>query len=221
MKLPIVELPAVYHVGAKPKRSGGKKRTTRASWEGSALSVSLHPAAWVRIARLGGARWWKLTRRDATPGRFVSMLDLGGNRIKVLHEAERRGLLVRKRLWRLWWRDTEIDEDVYELYDDREEAEEYFVDAKAELLDARMESYSGWVATRLLTNQVGRPSRIGRATDPALDEDLAILTVLETSGDVDGVWWDEELNPALHSAPRGGIFQSRLSDWTATEIRAN
>jgi len=37
--------------------------------------------------------------------------------------------------------------------------------------------------------------------------------VLETSSDVDGAWWNEELDPAALSAPRGVIFQTKLPEW--------
>lgn len=58
---------ALFHVGTlRPEDKG----CDGPSWEGHGLSVSVHPAAWTRIARLGGRPTWKLVNDQA---RFVDV----------------------------------------------------------------------------------------------------------------------------------------------------
>lgn len=56
-----------------------------------------------------------------------------------------------------------------------------------------------------------------RRPDDATDALLIAWAHAQTFGEqpLDGVWWDEHLDPAAYSAPRGLIFRDRLGDWRA------
>jgi len=54
--------------------------------------------------------------------------------------------------------------------------------------------------------------------DDTLASDFAVLLLLERFGSYDGAWWNEILDPAGLSAPRGAIFQTRLLEWVATPV---
>ena len=118
MRVPVVNLPTVYHVGTLDPAHRGRQWAS--SHEGAGLSVSLCPAAWERIARLGGKPWQELTRHDAL------FLDLGAMDDALLAEiqgwAREADLLEPRLMWRAWRWDDESERWGYMLFGSMDEA---------------------------------------------------------------------------------------------------
>lgn len=66
MDIPTLKAKAIYHVGTM--NEGAKSSFFTDSLEGHCISVSRCPAAWRKIAKLGGNPLWELQRYDNTWG---------------------------------------------------------------------------------------------------------------------------------------------------------
>jgi hypothetical protein len=205
-KIATLKKKEVFHVGYLSGKAAKKALKERAwSLEGWGLSVSENPAAWARIAKLGGDLF-RLRRKDGRPGRFV---DLTGDKAKK-HAALAlsQGLLRKSALWRVsGW--TEDEEPYFSDYASREEATD------AAEGDA-VKKISGFVATPKLRKAWGESFKTELEANPI---DMAVMYALEESStDIDGAWWNEELAPEELSAPRGVIFRSSLPEWEFKEV---
>lgn len=182
----------VWHVGdlTKPPRLGRRK----VGYEGCALSVSLDPEEWRRIARLGG-KTIKLTKKGA---RFF--LAIPGQALTT-HWGEQNGFLQETTVWRVFM----DDEDGVSWIDfiDRREAEDEAEDV--DLVQAEV----GWaLGARGVDYWRACFGRAPRSNEHALAVDFSSLWYAESHG-YDGVWWEEEYGE--FSAPRGAIF--RPEEW--------
>lgn len=205
---PIIEHVSVAHVGdLDPKR----KRPC--SYEGRCLSVSMVPTAWAEIAKLGD-HGYILTGR----GRFLNVLALTDDqKLKIVEWALSEGFLQRRRIIRLHTYDSETDEWRYIDCTSMREAKD-----EAEMLDEgtfRFERTSAPMATGKLARLAGYESE--DAVDSDLSFDLALIEFASRNLDVDGVWWEEELDVDALSAPRGAIFPERVADFTVTPATWN
>ena len=200
----LVQHDEVYHFG----NLAATRRKAHASLEGPGLSVSVHPVAWRTIARGGGTQLYALERLDHTAGRFADLTD-DSTRETLLESAVDAGLLKPATLYRVWTADE--DGLRYMVFSAKNQAQREYDDVAEFDEEARLEEVRGYVATPKLRRWY---ARIFTGTlDPLLAVDMALLYVLETSSDVDGAWWNEELDPAALSAPRGVIFQTKLPEW--------
>ena len=210
MNLPTLQKKKVWHVGSP------KSARTRASssQEGTLLSVSEHPQAWTRIARLGGRETWELVRTDRTPGVFVNMHAIPEATKNALIAAS--GLVAPVRVYIARWTagDEYGDDETYEMtFTTRAAAEREIEDFE----DAEIREQTGWKATPEL-NRLWKANFSGRLAASFVGE-FALLTVLERMNRYDGAWWNDVLDPYALSAPRGGIFQKRLNEWLAMPAR--
>ena len=211
--LPVLHKERVWHVG-NLKRA---RRKAPDSQEGTLLSVSEYPRAWTRIAQLGGSPTFMLVRKDGKEGVFV-------NRHALTASMERKilagsGLVTKTKVYIL--RENTFDDNddptVYQsVHATREEAERNVLDPEAfELGEATVTERAGWAATPELNRRweevFSSPLRTSFAGE------FALMETIEALGLYDGMWWNEVLDPWALSAPRGGIFQSRLSEWKAVE----
>lgn len=215
-ELPVIQLESVLHIGTlDPARRGAQGE----SLEGHLLSVSLAPHAWRRIARLGGNPLHALSKPQG-----ICLLDLHAtekdDQLRSLIEqwALQEGLLERKTLWRAWRYDSEEDAWGYTLHATEDEARAEVDEEEDEPSgpdDAPAvqphELLAGTPALAALVKIVGLGQRDGF-------DYAAALWAERTQPEVDGVWWEEEYDPAGLSAPRGGLFPSRITELTATEI---
>lgn len=229
MKVPVIEIPHVYHVGTL-NPDFRQRNTNGCSYEGACLSVSDCPEAWRRIARLNGPTW-VLNR----PGSLF--LDLHAARAEsTLNESVRefgvrQGLVIEKTAWRAWTYDEESDDWRFSLHASQEDA---FAEADADGEYEDPESVPGpderpgveptrvLVATQILAHRVERPD-LAQGVEDASDflwMAWAEECVPEEGGRLDGVWWRDTYAPELLSAPRGGIFPDRMKDWTAHALPA-
>jgi hypothetical protein len=191
---PIIIQEEVFHVGERPGTKGSTEKG-RSSFEGNALSVSTHPDAWRRIARpLPGALW-----RLEGPGRFIDYHAFSeAGLVKVLRS--RPDLVTPRKAWFVSSYDEGDEEYLAGPYSTRREAMEEAFDE--EDLSQGIE----WKPTAKL-----------RSLSPGKDGATEALLVIAGEQGLDGVWWDDDLDPYAGSAPRGGLLRSRLREWDIEE----
>ncbi len=195
-------LPSVMHVGTlNPSDKRGD------SHEGNGLSVSLHPEEWTAIAKLGGGSLYELTKPD---GRFLDFHRLSRQALDELQAwGLRDGWLQMAARWRCEWFDDELSQTVFMLCKSLAEAQAEADDRE----DSRVEE----VVVPELTVEGIR--RLGFKLEAAHALDIAATFWVEDETDLDGVWWDDLLEPQNYSAPRGVICLRRLSDWHIEYLR--
>ena len=214
--LPLIKKKAVWHVGSRA--AGGTR--PHSSYEGFGVSVSDHPAEWARIARLSGETWKLTPASPRANGSFLDVLRIPkAAAIRLTAAAVAEGLLVNATYWKAWSEDNESGEQRFTLHASQREAAE-----EAEHLESERppEAVRVWVATPQLLALWAQ--RFSGSLGPELAEEVAWQVILERDRpDLDGFWWDETLDPAGLSAPRGMIFYSRVPrwEWVARKARAN
>ena len=138
----------------------------------------------------------------------------------LLAAAIKAGLLMQRQAWRA----THSDEDgdtYYTLHVTKTEAVRE-VEGGVEDMD-ELETLIVPTVTSAATPALRQRWAKDFTTklDPigAITEQMAMLYVLEDAQlDVDGAWWNEDLDVYKLSAPRGVIFRARLRSWCAGEI---
>lgn len=203
--IPTKTFAKLYHVGTlniEDKRRG--------SYEGAGLSVSLHPEAWMLIARIGGPIW-----QGVRPGnRFLDFYRLRKPHKRMIADwAIEHGWAYRTSLWRVSYRDEETDEKRYFTFTDQQEAHDEADGMKEDGEDATISEVKGGL--------MGKPPLYDRMMqdkhEPGIDDLLSILYA-EDVMKIDGVWFNERLDPYELSAPRGVIVPSMVSQWQFTKM---
>jgi hypothetical protein len=224
MKMEIFVPDAVYHVG-----SMDRSLASEVSYEGPCLSVSLCPAAWTDIARLGGRPCHELTKPGAA---FLCVTSLASSDVDEIRGwAIGQGLIEAVPAWRAYHWDDERDEWCWCEMPTRDGAEAEVLgscgaDDMAEALEIQgdrdgmglVEEVTAW---RIVGPGLSRCPRMGNesSTDAAIM--MWVEDVLRTSNpELVGLWWDENYDPASLSAPRGAIFPSMFSLFEATRVSA-
>ena len=200
-RTPLRRLERVWHVGTVNAADKGST-----SQEGSGLSVSLHPTDWRVIARLNGSVH-ELTRKEGSFLDFHKMTKAA--REELLDWARRAGWIALERRWKVTWLDPEDEGARWCLFDTQARAE-----AEAEFLneDEGAKATAERELVPVLTAEAD--SRVGFCLDPLLALDIAVTFWVEDElPDVDGVWWNDRLEPLALSAPRGVILKPRLNRW--------
>lgn len=186
-----VETESIFHVGYM-----GGKPWPSFSMEGPLLSCSTCPAAWAQIARLGSdTPVWSFK-----PGRTLSLVNMrglaGAERKRWLASAQTAGLVKPGTIYRY-----PLDEDSYGLCYTREEALE-------ESHDQTYKRQKGWIpSTKLNWFWSGQTTR---ELSPFHVLDAAVAFLAEKQPEIDGLWWDDDLDPEAYSAPRIGLFPDRI-----------
>lgn len=196
----LFRLRKITHIGTL---DAADKGTRGESMEGTGLSVSRHPEAWERIAKLGGSPWWEA---DASGLRFLDGLKTLSEHKQALEQwGIDQGLATPATAYMVSWMDDEAEEERSFWCESREEAED-----EADMLDeASIEECSTVCPTARLLEFMGHDaSRAGKPT-PAVHDDLA--TAWAHAMGLDGIWWNERLDPESLSAPRGVIFPEHVS----------
>jgi len=172
------------------------------SFEGAGLSVSRHPEAWTHIAKLGGYQTWVLRKENPAFYEVPAKLPK-----KVTAWLESAGFLEPTTEFCYEWFDEDLQETRAMAFATREEAEEEAGESGAEVFERAAWKFGPkgldyWHAT------------FGEAATPqhGYAEDFGVMFWAENRG-YDGCWWGEDLDPVGLSAPRGVIFQSKLSEW--------
>lgn len=208
MDIPVLRTAEVIHIGTLVEKRRGERGE---SLEGHCLSVSHTPHAWRQIAKLGGLPVMRLLNHE---GVFVDLLALMRDealRGEIEAWGLREGLAYRATKWRSWSFDDEDESWRYSLHDDQASAEAELYDEDARGPDDgpavdSVEILCGTVALadRVMVNRLDRSDAF---------EYVAMVWAEDYLPEADGVWWREDYAPESYSAPRGGIFPSRLERW--------
>lgn len=230
MRVPVLELPTVFHIGTlDPALRGAHHHST--SQEGAGLSVSLCPAAWRRIARLGGTPLQQLSREGAL------FLDLHGMddvmRDAVSSWAEAEDLARREVRFLAWSFDDESDrwhafscgsreEAIGELADDLDGDEP----TKERL--SLPEEDGGPPGGSLVSEEVSlmlTEAGVARASGYQPGGDATDIAAMFYAEDVlrpempelVGVWWRDDYDPMAYTAPKGAILPCCVQEFVAEE----
>jgi len=205
--LPLKALSRVYHVGTM---NAVDKGCRGASFEGSGLSVSLHPTEWVRIAKLGGLPTFVLSKSD---GLFLDFCKLGpAQRAALIQWAEGFGWVTHVARWQVSWLDEDAGTRCQMLACTAEEARLEVED----LEESCVEVQSSETSVPVLTSKALK--RLGFVPPELSTPDILATFLAEDTESLDGVWWDEELAPSNLSAPRGVISANKLRTWSASKL---
>lgn len=215
LPLPLRSLSRVWHLGTlNPADRGGLYSS---SLEGDCLSVSECPAAWQKIARLGGSPIQELTKPEGQFLDIYAVLDAPELRASVLAWALDQGLVVPAQKWRSWNTD-EDGEWHYVLCNTQAQVEaerDGMDDDEAPAGHRGVEPMDVVVGTLKLAERLSQTLHEVECCDCM---DFAILMWARAQASIDGVYWNEELNPGRLSAPRAGIFPERLAEWSVRTL---
>lgn len=198
----------LYHIGLMTGlQEGRRQRRSTSSQEGHCLSVSECPDAWRQIAKIGGYPLWEL----AKPGNaFLHAHALKKAERKLIEAwALQQGFVQAGTLFQAWSTDEE-GEPIFGLYLTREEA----VDELGE--DADEASDIKEVPAVLPTEALSAYCQ--QKVDFLGVEDMIQLCYADKVLGLDGVFWNDRLDPYAYSAPRAGILPHKLAEWSVTEV---
>jgi hypothetical protein len=201
----------LFHVGTLNRAD---KR--RGSYEGAGLSVSLHPDEWMQIARLGGNPIWQCVR---VGNRFIDFYRLSkALKASIGDWAVAQGLAQRATVWRVSFYDEEAEDRRYFEFTDQNEAQDEFNDLKHGQEDdtAAIKEMPG--------SLTGTPALYHRMLQDRHEladvVEFAVIAYAEDVMKIDGVWFNERLDPENLSAPRGVIVPSMVPYWRFSQISA-
>jgi hypothetical protein len=187
----------VYHVGTIDPQNITQRPKTSYSLEGSGLSVSVHPNEWRKIAKLPGDMI-SLTKNDST---FYTVK--AKDKKKILEWCVENDFLNTATKFRV----SRYDEELGEAFMEFDTKEEALNEADEE---DQIETVNGYVFGSKGITYWNNFCSSKISND--LAEAYAPIFYAEAMG-YDGVWWNETLDVANYSAPRGVIFQSKLNEW--------
>lgn len=204
--LTVHKFQSLYHIGTWPDAPDANRRPGHTdSYEGIGLSVSVHPEAWMHIVKLGGFPIRKLARADGLAGRFIDAYE----RLEEARAwARSRGWLLGRPGWEVSWYDDEMDDTMsMHLFDEHEAREE--ADERGELRQITI-----WVASgELLTRLDAHYGKQKHDQHGSLDGELLNRWTAATQPQLDGVWWNSELDETRLTAPGGIILPEKLAEW--------
>ena len=185
----------VYHVGQlDPSKKAHLSHETNLG-----ISVSEVPKAWRAITPLAG-EYYKFTNPH---GRFLDKHALSEKDKRIILEwGDDMGLIEKSTVYKVTYYDDEMESDISSLYRSREEAER-----EAETPED-IEEVSDYYTPTSRFNKI-----IGWKISPVMAEDYLIILYAHEKLNVDGVWFDDDLDVLRYSAPRGTIFDNRLKNW--------
>ena len=205
MKIPLVTFTHIFHVGDLE----GEPAIHDASHEGKCLSVSIHPEEWAEIAQLGGGETYRLERD--TP-----LLLVDCHRIKkpqmaeIMKQAESIGLVSPLTMWKSWTSD-ESGEWCFSLYGSKIEADAANEETEKEEGNPGVSPTEEFAASPALNSYWhARNTDPTRQMSPFEVRDAVLAFAVEHTTALDGLWWQDDYDPAGLSAPRGGLFQRTL-----------
>lgn len=230
MRVPVLELPIVYHIGTLDPAMRGQHHH-RTSQEGAGLSVSLCPDGWRRIAKLGGYPLQKLDREGAL---FLDLDSMDAElRAAVGDWAVTQGLAARETRWLAWtWDDEEegwrgmtclTREDAVAELEAVLDGDEP-TDERLALPDEEGGPPGGSLVSceeALVLTGAGDARALGFGRDTNAS-DIAAMFYAEdvlrpAMPDLLGVWWGSDYEPLGYRAPKGAILPSCVGAFSARE----
>lgn len=195
------DLSEVYHVGHLSK----SRQKPYVSYEGKGLSVSKHPEEWARIMG-GGGIIYRLTHPSLSFYRVRGDRDVK----KAVRWAVENKYLSHTRGYEISWFDDVRGEERYMVFEDEQKARRE-IEGKP---DAEIRDIDTYELDRHGVDYWEEAFRQSpEQADPIVMEDLSPVWLAREQG-----WWEETLDVANLSAPRGVIFQHRLSRWDTEEV---
>jgi hypothetical protein len=183
------------------------------SQEGPLLSASLHPEAWRRIARLGGAPTWEVSHKKRKSLRLLPLpLQRKGARWKALEAWGVEQGLLRIETW--WWTPSSTDEDGETRFCWSKEPEKDLDPEATEPPVKRKVPVASPTLSEFWHQRGRRPANqepwhaLGTLAAAVLEASHRTLTP-DDPALYDGLYWDELLAPEILSAPRAGIIPHR------------
>lgn len=193
-----------FHVGnmeVKEKKS---------SYEGSGLSISIHPNEWRRIARLPG-NLYSVTKENPL---FLDIHKLSKKkRNEIFQWGLKKGYLTPGEVFLYEYDDEGYPATMEFLsYDEwySEWGYEAYDEEGLELMKKSLTKEKTFFGTKELSELSGWEYEL----PPSLARTFCIIRYAEEVLELDGVYWNDILDVNRYSAPRAVIFQSKLEEWT-------
>ena len=189
---PSDKIGTLYHVGTMDIT---KKR--RDSYEGDGLSVSICPETWIHITegRTNGDTF-SLSKQNPQLLDYYSLTD--DQKSAVTEWGKEQGYVQDATLYKAFFYD-ENGEECFMLFSTYEEAleetedEEFVKECQSIVATNKLQAITYTEIELLCTF------------------DILLERFAEDVLQLDGIYWDEELDVSSYSAPRGVIFNSKLS----------
>ena len=182
------------------------------SYEGVGLSVSRHPEAWARIAKIPGPTY-RFTRADGVPGRFVRFEPVVAARAYAW--GVRHGWLLAREAWAVSYWDDEAGGEMTMVLRSLDEVEAEGYD-RADAVAATVYGGTPALAARWAAYFGGFQGERELDVTYAMAE-AANLWLAATHPTADGWWWEGPLSVANLQAPRGVILPHAMERWQVAE----
>ncbi len=197
----LVALSRVYHVGSLDPADKGCQGE---SYEGDGLSISVHPDAWIAIARLGGLPTWAA---DIGPMRVVDGHGLVATDGLMKWAAAEGWVVSIPGACRLAYYDAELECMTSSLFRSRSEAERE-AEALVDVDSVELDEVVAWGSTLKLAERMLRKGGCGDQPEVGIEQDVATAWAQEHG--YEGIWWNDQLDQTRLSAPRGVLFPVAL-----------
>jgi hypothetical protein len=214
INLPLIERPDLYHIGTMDASESDPH-----SYEGHLLSVSEDPDTWRRIARLSGDEW-SLTCPNAFFVDVHAVREDSEIWNAFLFWADSKGLVEFVDCHIATWYDDEFGCDMSQDFLSREDLEAEFADRIGE--EEGDVTASVRKHTPRLTEKAMQKYGLTRL-DSAWDVTYALPDWVRAKfcphdARIKGLWWEDENDPSILSAPCGGIFPEMVEMFTALNL---
>lgn len=220
--LPIISLPALFHIGQmNPSLKGSTHNKT--SLEGNGLSVSLDPDAWRTIAKLGGNPVWELACKGEC--NFVDRHAMESMHWAVIEKwALDQGLIESTEVIEVSWYDDEMEGRCAMQFDASKPTQvesaksefEHRVEWESDS-EPKLERIPAWKATFKMNERMGFAVSVDQTMDMALT--FFVEDHFSKMG-LNGVWWNDDFDVHNYSAPRGVIHRMALRQWGAEVVES-
>lgn len=198
-EFPTISIDEIWHVGTL--NPSDKQED---SHEGAGLSITNYPDEWCQITCLSG----ELHACSKPHALFLNFHSLSDEQTEQIYQwGCEMGYIEPATLYRVGWYHGDFEMDVYSDFLSREEALE-----EADGDEESLEEIQGYISLPVMQERVR-----GQAGPTLLFGLLTTLYVEEVLTELEGVWWEDDLEPSILSAPRGVIVPSKIQEWTFTK----
>lgn len=196
----LIRKTVVFHVGTL--NISNKRKFSHET--GLGISVSEHPMEWMKIAKIGG-NIYKFTNPK---GNFLDVYKLTKPDMNRIEKWGIINKLVEKSLiYYFTYYNSEADSTMKMEFTSKQEAIN-----NARLENAKVKTREGLTATQKFHKLVGWKINQLMVKD-------YLITYFAHTTDVDGVWFNDKLDIANYSAPRGTIFDNKLFRWNIKQVK--
>jgi hypothetical protein len=175
------------------------------------LSVSLVPNAWRAIAKLGGLPLWEFQKEG---NKFLDVLRMSkALQTDVRQWACENGFASEQEGW------------VTVMHDEEGGIRSVMSATREQAVADWGEGEDDNIARRFATPMLFPTEKLEeyarQRIELSLVTDMATIAYADQVLGLDGLYWNETLDVAALSAPRGGIIQSRLHGWKLTHLKSD